>query len=694
VKARSNPRPVPKPQAGSARLPRADFAHLANAFDREWLVTNGLGGFACGTVALANTRRYHGLLVASLSPPVQRVLMLAKLDVTVRYRGITFELGCNEFADGTVAPRGFELLTAFRLDDGMPVWTYSLRDAVLEQRVWMADGYNTTYVSITLRSGGDSADLELLPLCTYRDYHWHASGGRAPDVSLEERGCRLTAYPGARPYRLLIEGGNFDASPEWYWSFHHRVEEARGLDARENLFRPGVFRARLNPAQTVAVVVTAEARAPDAPALSLRQDQERRCALLQTVPALAPAWIRHLTLAADQFIVRRAGADGELSGTTVIAGYPWFGDWGRDTMIALPGLTLGTGRSADAGSILRTFAAHVSKGMLPNRFPDAGSAPEYNTVDATLWYFHAIAAYLEETADQSLLRELYPTLTEIIDWHRRGTRYSIHMDPRDALLYAGESGVQLTWMDAKVGDFVVTPRIGKAVEINALWHYALASMAAWARKLGDRRAAANYDQTAQRVTTAFSQSFWFEEGGYLYDVIDTPDGIPDAHGRRVDRSLRPNQLFAVSLGTGLLDAGRARAVVEICARDLLTPVGLRSLAPGDPKYTGRYIGGAVERDVAYHQGTVWSWLLGPFALAHHRVYGDAAHANALLAGLASHVDEACVGTISEILDGNPPHTPRGCFAQAWSVSETLRAYHLLARSRMASRAPVTRLSGD
>jgi predicted glycogen debranching enzyme len=310
-----------------------------------------------------------------------------------------------------------------------------------------------------------------------------------------------------------------------------------------------------------------------------------------------------------------------------------------------------------------------------------------------LWYFHAIAAYLEETGDQPLLRELYPTLTEIIDWHRRGTRYSIHMDPGDSLLYAGESGVQLTWMDAKVGDWVVTPRIGKAVEINALWHYALASMAAWARKLGEGRAAADYEQTAQRVATAFSESFWFEEGGYLYDVIDTPDGIPDAHGRRVDRSLRPNQLFAVSLGTGLLDAGRARAVVEVCARELLTPVGLRSLAPGDHKYTGRYAGGPTERDAAYHQGTVWSWLLGPFALAHHRVYGDAAHANALLAGLASHLDEACMGTISEIVDGNPPHTPRGCFAQAWSVSETLRAYHHLARSRTASRAGVTRFSG-
>jgi predicted glycogen debranching enzyme len=548
-------------------------------------------------------------------------------------------------------------------------------------------------VSFTLRAAGDGADLEITPLCAYRDYHSHTLGDNAPEVALEERGCRLSAYPGARAYRLLIEGGSFSARPEWYWNFHHRLEQARGLDARENLFRPGVFGARLNPAQSMAVVATAETRAPEPQALAYKREQKRRAALLEAAPAAAPPWIRRLTLAADQFIVRRAGPDGELSGTTVIAGYPWFSDWGRDTMIALPGLTLATGRRADAGSILRTFAAHMSEGMLPNRFPDAGTAPEYNTVDATLWYFHAVAAYLQESGDQELLRDLYPTLTEIIDWHRRGTRYGIHMDPADGLLYAGESGVQLTWMDAKVGDWVITPRTGKAVEVNALWYYALSCMGFLARKLGDRRAAANYDQTAKRVATEFSEAFWFEEGGYLYDVIDTPDGTPDARGRRVDRSLRPNQLFAVSLGSGLLDADRARAVIETCARELLTPVGLRSLAPSDPKYTGHYGGGPTERDAAYHQGTVWSWLLGPFAIAHYRVYGDAAHASALLAGLAAHVDEACMGTISEILDGNPPHVPRGCFAQAWSVSETLRAYHHLARSRTNSRDRLTRFSG-
>jgi predicted glycogen debranching enzyme len=665
---------------GRADLSRASFAHSAHALEREWLVTNGLGGFACASVALANTRRYHGVLVASLKPPVQRVLMVAKVEPTVRYRGAEFRLGCSEFADGTLAPRGFEWLSAFQLDDGLPAWTYAFADALLEQRIWMADGCNTTYVSFTLAAASAPADLELLPLCTYRDYHSQTRGGWRLAVDTEERGCRVTAFPGAQPYRLLTDRGEFVLSTDWYWNFHHRVEAQRGLDAQEDLFRPGLFRARLEPGETLTLIATAESAAPDAPAVALEHDRRRREARLQAAPAAAPPWIRRLALAADQFIVRRARAEGTPDGTSVIAGYPWFSDWGRDTMIALPGLTLATGRMADAASILRTFAAHVSEGMLPNRFPDGGETPEYNTVDATLWYFHALARYLDATDDQALLRELYPTMREIIDWHRRGTRYSIHVDPDDGLLYAGEPGGQLTWMDAKVGDWVVTPRIGKPVEINALWHYALFSMANWARTLHDSRAALDYERDARRVAAAFAPAFWFEAGGYLHDVVDGPEGTPGVRGARLDASLRPNQIFAVSLGTDLLDARRARAVVDTCARELLTPVGLRSLSPRDSRYVGQYCGGPRQRDGAYHQGTVWSWLLGPFALAHYRVYGDPAHAQALLAGLAPHLDEACIGTVSEIMDGDAPHAPRGCFAQAWSVSETLRAWHMLSRA--------------
>jgi predicted glycogen debranching enzyme len=662
-------------------LSRSIVGVAPEALGREWLVTNGIGGFASGTVSQANTRRYHGLLVASLKPPVDRVVMVAKADVTIGYRGRHFQLGCNEFADGTIAPDGYLHISGFRLDDHVPTWTYLCSDAVLEQRIWMADGRNTTYVSFRLCAASAAVEFELNPFCTYRDYHSHTQGGWLLEVSPEPQGCRVTAFAGARPYRLLLDRGEFVANPDWYWRFRHRAEAERGLDETEDLLHPGTFRARLEPGETLTFIVTAEADEPEAGAIAAERDSQRRQSLLMAAPEDAPAWIKQLTLAADQFIVGRANstADGATSqtGKTVIAGYPWFSDWGRDTMIALPGLAIATGRHADATSILRTFAQHTSQGMLPNRFPDGGEAPEYNTVDAGLWYFHAVATYLEATNDQTFLRDIYPTLKDIIDWHRRGTRYSVHVDPADGLLYAGESGVQLTWMDAKIGTWVVTPRIGKPVEINALWHFALARMAEWAHRLKDRPAVTAYLEAAKHVAATFSDTFWFEEGGYLYDVVDGPDDPTNARGRRVDTSLRPNQIFAVSLGTDLLDPYRARAVVDTCSRELLTPVGLRSLSPHDSRYAGLYSGGPAVRDAIYHQGTVWSWLLGPFVLAHFRVYGNSQHANALLEGIAGHLDDACLGTISEILDGDAPHRPRGCFAQAWSVSETLRAWHLL-----------------
>jgi predicted glycogen debranching enzyme len=666
-------------------LPRSLFAQAPEALGREWLVTNGIGGFASGTVSQANTRRYHGLLIASLKPPVDRVLMVAKADVTIDYRGQQFQLGCNEFADGTLAPEGFLHISDFRLDNQVPTWTYALSDAVLEQRIWMADGRNTTYVSFRLRAASEAIGLELNPLCTYRDYHSHTQGGWSMEIRAETLGCRVTAFAGARPYRLLLDRGEFVANPDWYWRFRHRAEADRGLDETEDLLHPGTFRARLELNETITFIITAETTEPESGAIAAERDSQRRLSLLQATPDDAPPWIRQLTLAADQFIVSRASSttDGvvSLTGKTVIAGYPWFTDWGRDTMIALPGLATATGRTADAASILRTFAQHTSQGMLPNRFPDGGEPPEYNTVDAGLWYFHAVATYIEAANDQTFLRDVYPALKEIIDWHQRGTRYSIHVDPADGLLHAGEPGVQLTWMDAKIGDWVVTPRVGKPVEINALWHYALARMAEWAQALKDRTAARNYGEAAKRVAAAFSDTFWFEEGGYLYDVVDGPDDPTDARGRHVDASLRPNQIFAVSLGTDLLDSHRARAVVETCSRELLTPVGLRSLSPRDPRYAGRYSGGPASRDAIYHQGTVWSWLLGPFALAHYRVFGNSQHANVLLQGIAGHLDDACLGTVSEILDGDAPHQPRGCFAQAWGVSETLRAWHQLRKLR-------------
>ena len=656
---------------------RADFTQSGSALETEWLVTNGLGGFACGTVAQANTRRYHGLLVATLRPPLERVLMLSKVDATVRYGGAEWALGCNEFADGTLSPRGFEHLSAFSIELGTPTWTYAFGDALLQQRIWMGRGSNITYLSFTVLAATQPVELELLPLCTYRDYHSHARGGWQLDVAVAERSLVINAFPGARPYSLAIDRGEVVAGTDWYWGFRHRAEARRGLDASEDLYKPGMFRARLSAGQSVTLTASAHPGIVEHAKGALSLEMARRRALLRAVPDDAPGWIQLLTLAADQFVVARGAAAAQGAGTTVIAGYPWFGDWGRDTMIALPGLTLATGRVADAASILRTFAIHVSEGMLPNRFPDGGEAPVYNTADATLWYFHAIDAYLQATADRKLLRDLYPTLRDIIDWHQRGTRYGIRVDAADGLLSAGVAQVQLTWMDAKFGDWVVTPRIGKAVEINALWHFALERMAVWARTLGQAEAAEGYSGQAQRVRESFVRSFWSEDAGYLYDVIDGPAGELDTRGRRVDSSLRPNQIFAVSLAPELLDARRARAVVDACSRELLTPVGLRSLSPRHADYAGSYVGGPRERDAIYHQGTVWSWLLGPFVLAHYRVHADATQAHALLAGLAPHLEEACLGTISEIFDGDAPHAPRGCMAQAWSVAETLRAWHAI-----------------
>lgn len=667
-------------------LGRSGFCQSDSALETEWLVTNGLGGFASGTVAQANTRRYHGLLVATLRPPLERVLMLSKVDATVRYRAAEWALGCNEFADGTLTPRGYEHLTAFGVELGIPTWTYAFSDALLRQRVWMGHGSNTTYLSFTLLAATQAVQLELLPLCTYRDYHSHARGGWQMDVTLAQRSLLINAFPGARPYSLSIDRGEVLAGTDWYWGFRHRAEAQRGLDAIEDLYRPGAFHVRLAAGQSVTVSASAHPFVAGPSKGTLGREMARRRALLRAVDDDAPEWIAQLTLAADQFIVARDDARSTGSGTTIIAGYPWFGDWGRDTMIALPGLTLATGRAADAASILRTFANHVSEGMLPNRFPDGGDPPQYNSVDATLWYFHAIDAYLQASTDHALLRDLYPTLRDIIDWHRRGTRYGIAVDPNDGLLRAGVAGVQMTWMDAKFGDWVVTPRIGKAVEVNALWHFALEHMAPWAQILGQVEEGARHASEALRVRESFIASFWSEDAGYLYDVIDGPGGV--------DPSLRPNQIFAVSLAPGLLDARRARAVVDTCGRELLTPVGLRSLSPRHPDYAATYVGGARERDAAYHQGTVWSWLLGPFVLAHYRVYGDAAQAQALLAGLAPHLREACLGTISEIFDGHAPHAPRGCVAQAWGVAETLRAWHSITEAEANRRNRRTPPGGD
>jgi predicted glycogen debranching enzyme len=652
---------------------------LATAESKEWLCTNGIGGFASGTVAGLVTRRYHGLLVAALAPPVGRTLLVSKLDERVHYDGLSRPLFTNRWADGAVDPTGYRDLERFSLDGTTPVWTWGCADALVDKRVWMESGANTTYVQYSVVRARVPVTFEIAALVNYRDYHGTTHGGWPMTVDRVPGGVRIDAFAGARPFVILADGADVTVEPEWYYGFDLARERERGLPALEDHLRAATLRAVIEPGRSLTVTLSAEPTPSREGETAWQRRQRHEMDIIaqweraQPPPRRAPAAVQQLVLAADQFIVRRPLPD-VPDGMTVIAGYHWFGDWGRDTMISLPGLTLTTGRPEIARRILTTFARFVDRGMLPNRFPDAGEAPEYNTADAALWYVEAVRAYHVTTGDDGVLKELFPALESIIDFHRRGTRFGIAEDPEDGLLRAGEPGVQLTWMDAKVGDWTVTPRIGKPVEINALWFNALSTMAAFARTL--RRPAAPWEALARQVMGSFGR-FWCESAGYCYDVVDGPEGD--------DATLRPNQIFAVSLPAMAVSAEQARRIVDTCARHLLTAHGLRSLAPSDSRYRGSYAGNVLERDGAYHQGTVWAWLLGPFVSAHLKVYGDPAAAEALLTPLLRHLADFGLGSIGELFDGDPPFAPGGCIAQAWSVAEILRVWQVISAARASAR---------
>lgn len=640
----------------------------AVAESREWLVTNGIGGYASGTIAGMLTRRYHGLLMAALEPPLGRTLMVTKIDETAEYDGIYPESGkfyplyANRWADDTVESFGHYYLNRFHLEGTTPVWTYGIGNALLEKRIWMQPGANTTYIQYRLVRATGPMSLEAKAFVDYREYHsttimqdWQ------PDIQMSSGRLKIQMFADATPFYLMSDRAILIPQFDWYEDFYLNMEDYRGQpDVEEDHIYAALIRMTLRPGESVTLVATTDAETGvdgDA-AYAERQAYER--ALLDQ--ADLPDSLHQLVLAADQFVVKRPTARDD-NGRSIIAGYHWFGDWGRDTMIALPGLTLATNRSDVAASILRTYAQFVDQGMIPNRFPDEGERPEYNTVDATLWYVEALRAYHAATGNDELVRELYPVLQEMIKWHQRGTRYSIHMDDMDGLLYAGEPGSQLTWMDAKIDEWVVTSRIGKPVEINALWYNALCIMGDFARLLGE--SANLYDDLAEKAKAGFSR-FWYAKMGYCYDVVDGPDDY--------DGSLRPNQLLAVSLPHTPLTAEQQRSVVDACARHLLTAHGMRSLSPDDKNYIGHYGGDRYKRDGAYHQGTVWAWLIGPFVSAHLRVYQDNEQARSYLEPLMFHLAEHGVGSISEIFDGDAPFKPRGCIAQAWSVAELLRAW--------------------
>jgi predicted glycogen debranching enzyme len=631
-----------------------------SASRREWLETNGLGGFASSTIAGSNTRRYHGLLVAATKPPVGRMVLLSKIEETAIVDGRRYEICANRYP-GVVHPQGFRYLKAFRLDP-YPVFVYDLDGCELVKSVFMVDGENTTAIEYRFASGNAAARaIELRPLIAFRDFHNTAHKNAAINPALEvEDGCvAMTPYQGLPTLYLAHNGASVAKTGEWYCNFEYDIERERGLDYHEDLFQPCVLTFDL-PAYGRAVVLASTERH------SAADIDDRWAAEIRRRTALASAqnrdeFARTLATAADRFLVRRGRQN------TVIAGYHWFSDWGRDTMIALPGLTLSTARPDAARGILLEFAAHVDRGMLPNRFPDAGEAPEYNTVDATLWFFEAVRALAAHTGDYDFVKSnLYSVLWDIVDWHERGTRYGIHADA-DGLLSAGEPGVQLTWMDAKIGDWVVTPRLGKPVEIQALWYNALRIMENLSGTFGYAAEAGRYGALAGRAQESFSAQFWNEEAGCLFDVID---------GENRDASIRPNQIFALSLHHYMLAPERERSVVAVVERDLLTPYGLRTLAPADPHYRGRYEGDPLSRDGSYHQGTVWPWLLGPFLQAYLRVnqHSPAAkeQAREWISTLRRYVENEGVGQIPEVFDGDAPHRAGGCIAQAWSVAELLR----------------------
>lgn len=629
---------------------------------REWWLANGLGGYAAGTIAQSLTRRYHGLLIAPTQPPLGRHLIFSKADATLHDGEKSYPLFSNCWGSGVVEPSHCAYLESFKLYGTTPIWRYVIDDLIVEQCIWMEQGHNTTYVAWRLVNENEverPITLTVDLLVNQRDHHseshtWNFNPyieGEGTHISLRQNGHPALYFKSS--------SGKLMTEHQWIEDFALIQETERGLADRDAHLCIAHYSVQLCK-EWNGVMASLEKEASIYITEALRRRNAHDVAQLtragMLVPELCetPCWVRQLLIATDSFLIARP-LESFPYGESVIAGYPWFGDWGRDTMIALPGLTLKTGRFSSAKNILMTFAQYVDQGMLPNTFPEHDVQPQYNTVDATLWYIEAWRSYLSATNDLAGLKEIYPLLVEIIDWHVRGTRYGIGVDAQDDLLRAGEAGTQLTWMDAKVGDWVVTPRHGKPVEVNALWYNALECMAAFSRQL--KKEDHLYVVLAAQVRNSFVR-FSKPEGG-LYDVLDGASEFDD--------SIRPNQIFAVSLHYSPLDKKTQLRVVKEVAKHLLTPYGLRTLSPEHPNYHPRYQGGIWERDSAYHQGTVWAWLLPHFALAEHRVTDNAELALSRLDSIRDHFTEAGLGTISEIFDGDYPHTPRGAPAQAWSV---------------------------
>jgi len=655
---------------------------------QEWLVSNGLGGYASGTVVGPLTRRYHGLLIAALPNPLGRMMMLNGLSERIRLPNKTVYFnGPRELTGSQVE----ETLSAqeFRLEAGLPVWTYNVEGFVIEKRVLLPHRQNTVHISYKLLQGDGMVRLGLRPAVHFRSHDAFVSTPLSDRFTLTvlDEGYEVwgtgAGIPKLRMHCDPVSVFTFDRKTIPHVLF--RTEERRGYESEGALWSPGYFRADLERGKTATFVASTETW-ETIYALGIQEAVEREMVRRRAIIGEAHPEVRtglpgELVFAADQFIMTPAGrvedvARAHASGDevrSVIAGYHWFTDWGRDTMISLEGLALTTGRYNQAGWILRTFAHYVRDGLIPNMFPEGERNGLYHTADASLWFFHAVERYTKYSGETTTLRLVLPKLLEIANKHIEGTRFGIHVNPEDGLLIQGEEGYQLTWMDAKVDDWVVTPRRGKAVEINALWYNALMLLAGWMTEVYGAESAKPFAEHAAKAKESFNKRFWNAEAGYLFDVVDQQDGSGN------DPACRPNQVFAISLGHPVLDRERWEPVMDVVTRKLLTPVGLRSLSPDDKDYKARYDGDLRSRDAAYHQGTVWSWLIGPYVDAWLKLNpGKNAEVRELLKGFGDHLDDACVGSISEVFDAEEPHTPRGCIAQAWSVAEVLRCWALTA----------------
>ncbi len=666
--------------------------------DTEWLVTNGLGGYASSTMAGLITRRYHGILVAALPNPIGRMVMLNHLGERLVLGGQSTFLTAEERTGGRADPAVAAVVAAVRLDGGLPVWEYLWQGVRIEKRILMPHHQNTVHVSYRLLEGPADAVLELHPALHFRGYGadvgTNTNSPAAAKYAISVSGTMhvVTSDSDLPPLRMQITGGasnKFVHDEKITSEFVYPVEESRGYEFRGTLWTPGHFEIVLQNGECATLVVSVEdenvmlALTPDEAADA--EHERRRRLVASAAPQTLDETGAELVLAADQFIITPAGrvADATRAAAmgnevrTVIAGYHWFTDWGRDTMISLEGLTLSTGRQREAAFILRTFAHYVRDGLIPNMFPDGSNEGLYHTADATLWFFHAVEAYVRSTGDEVTLMHLLPTMIDIVEHHFRGTLFGIGVDPADGLLKQGAEGYQLTWMDAKVDGWVVTPRRGKAVEINALWYNALRLLQGWITAVRSEKDAAEAKARADMAYESFNKRFWMADKGYLFDVVDGEDG---------DSALcRPNQVLAISLDHPVLDQRHWESVLAVVEERLLTPVGLRSLARGEPGYKDRYFGDLRSRDAAYHQGTVWGWLIGPWVDAWLKVHpNDHAGARRYLEGCIGALGGFGVGTIGEIFDATAPYTPRGCIAQAWSVAEVLRCW-----VKTAPAGPVT-----